>query len=373
MSILASQATNKTLTSNTSTRALQNPPWIISMSEDSRISLIACYCVLLLLAVFGNSSVVAIVCKNRQMQTTMNFLIVNMAVSDLAGSLVTIPRKLSVLSILSYEFDAPDILGKILCKLCPFIRDVSITISIESMVAIALDRFLAVVYPMRSKPRILNMKFMIPLTWFAGSAMFSLNIVLFELKSFQEIHLCLNEWPVSFLIAREAYYGAFITLSFIVPTVALTALYFTIVCKIKSQAIPGQRSLEYLARRRKQNTNIIKLSAAIVLTFFVCWLPHHTLGALMTFVWKGKLPKSVGPFFDIISETIEFVSFMSFATNPVICLTFSSKYKDCMKKLILIPDLFSKQRQGVLNVNTQRPTNISQEMITLSMTNLTVT
>lgn len=373
MSIASVPATNKTLTFNASTLGLQDPPWIISMPEDSRISLMACYSVLLLLAVLGNSIIVAIVCKNRQMQTTMNVLIVSTAVSDLAGSIVTITRKLSILSTLSTEFHVTGILGKIICKLCPFIRDVSITISIESMVAIAFDRFFAVVYPMRSKPRILNTKFMVPLTWFVGSAIFSLNFVLYEFISLERVHICKYEWPPSLLQVREAYFGAFTILTFILPTVVLTVLYFTIVCNLKSHGIPGQQSFEHIARRRKQNTNIIKMSAAIVLTFFLCWLPHHTIGVLMTFVWKGKPPKSVGPFFNILSETITFLSFISFATNPVICLTFSSKYRNCMKKLILIPGLFSKRRQDVLNVNTQRSTNISQEMITLSVTNLTMT
>lgn len=317
------------------------------MPENSRILLMACYSVLSLLTVLGNSSIVAIVCKNRQMQTTMNFLIVNMAVSDLAGSLVTIPRRVSVLSTLSYEFHVSGILGEILCKICPFIRDVSITISIESIVAIAFDRFFAVVYPMRSKPRVLNMKFLIPLTWLLGSAIFSLNFVLYELISLEQVHICKYEWPPGLLGARKAYFGAFAILTFLLPTIVLAALYLTIIWKIKSQAIPGQQSFEHIARRRQQNTNIIKISAAIVVSFFVCWMPKHTVGILMIFVWEGKPPKNIMPFFGTISESISFLSFLSFATNPIICLTFSSKFRQCMKNVSFLPNLFSKRRQHV--------------------------
>ena len=68
-----------------------------------------------------------------------------MAISDFAFRLTGIPLKLVETVSGSRQWPISDTLGLITCKLKWYFKDVSITVSVESLVWIALDRFVAVV------------------------------------------------------------------------------------------------------------------------------------------------------------------------------------------------------------------------------------
>ena len=56
---------------------------------------IFCYCVVLLVSVFGNSLLIAIIKKNKRLGTITNYLIVNMAVSDIVITVLAVPRQIT--------------------------------------------------------------------------------------------------------------------------------------------------------------------------------------------------------------------------------------------------------------------------------------
>ena len=82
------------------------------------------------------------------MRKPINFLIANMAISDLLSSIFVIPPEIQMLYIDSWLIGGP--LGQALCKLTYFLTNVSTAVSIQSLVLIAVDRFGAVVYALRS-------------------------------------------------------------------------------------------------------------------------------------------------------------------------------------------------------------------------------
>ena len=68
--------------------------------------------------------------------------------SDLLYQIFLIPHKLTELYAGFWLISGP--LGETLCKLAHFLRDVSFAVSIQSLVLIKVDRFGAVVFPLRS-------------------------------------------------------------------------------------------------------------------------------------------------------------------------------------------------------------------------------
>ena len=71
-----------------------------------------------------------------------------MVSSDLLYPIFSIPFKLSLLH--DNSFLIGDQLGQALCKLVPFFGNVSFVVSIHNLILIAVDRFGAVVFPLRS-------------------------------------------------------------------------------------------------------------------------------------------------------------------------------------------------------------------------------
>ena len=114
-----------------------------------------------------------IVYKTPNLRKPINYFIANMASSDLLFPIFWIPWNLSHLHT-NYSFLIGGQLGQALCKLVPFFSDVSFVVSIQNLILIAVDRFGAVVFPLRS-PLIRSKlcPFFILVTWIVAVAISS--------------------------------------------------------------------------------------------------------------------------------------------------------------------------------------------------------
>ena len=77
----------------------------------------------------------------------INYFVANMAMSDLLYSIFWLPWRLSLMHTKSWLIGGQ--FGDTLCKLVPFFGDVPMIVSVQNLVLIAVDRFGAVVFPLR--------------------------------------------------------------------------------------------------------------------------------------------------------------------------------------------------------------------------------
>ena len=117
-------------------------------STASKIGGTVTLCLIFVVSLVANSLIVMIVYKTPNLRKPINFFIANMASSDLLYPIFSIPFKLSHLHDNSFLIGGQ--LGQALCKLVPFFGDVSFVVSIQNLILIAVDRFGAVVFPLRS-------------------------------------------------------------------------------------------------------------------------------------------------------------------------------------------------------------------------------
>ena len=127
----------------------------------------------------------------------MNYFIANMASSDLLYPIFSIHFKLSILHANSFLIGGQ--LGQALCKLLPFFGDVSFVVSIQNLILIAVDRFGAVVFPLRS-PLIRSKlcPFFILATWMFAIVFISPDLLAFELAEYPEGVRCVRRWKKVF-------------------------------------------------------------------------------------------------------------------------------------------------------------------------------
>ena len=62
-------------------------------------------------------------------------------------------------------------------------------------------------------------------------------------------------------------------LFFYIPFVVLVILYSIILIKLKNQVHPGEQSASVEEQRTRRNRNVLKMTIAIVVAFFICWIP----------------------------------------------------------------------------------------------------
>ena len=106
------------------------------------------YCLIFVVSLVGNSCIGIIVYETKTLRKPINIFIVNMAMSDLLVPLTFIPKE--VAKLYQYSWIVSGVIGNALCKLIPFLFEVSFTVSVQSLILIAVGRFGAVVCSLRS-------------------------------------------------------------------------------------------------------------------------------------------------------------------------------------------------------------------------------
>lgn len=333
--------TNDSMNTSNSTRSFLD--W--ENNEMLRITDIIWYAIVGVSSLVGNTTLAIIVLKNRHMRSATNKLILNMAFSDLAIVLVVIFPHLRIY-ISKSQFHLEGHIGNMYCKFIPFVRDCSMTVSILSIIAVALERFFAVVYPLRVKPRLLETKFVIPLTWLISTASFGMYFYIHKLEGTRcHQNNQFNQSSMSLFVAVSF---------FIVPLVFLTIIYSIIVWKLKHCNRPGHPTTQSEISRRKRNKNVAKLGIFIVASFFIFWCPYHTLLLIRFFYWKRQPPENVLRQLYVAYWVTSLLSYTSVASNPFVCMVCSSNFRQCFVKMFKSSNSVSTTNRDMLELRCQR-------------------
>ncbi|CAH3152769.1 unnamed protein product [Porites lobata] len=255
-----------------------------------------------------------------------------MASSDLLYPIFLMPWKLSFLHTNTFLIGGQ--LGQALCKLVPFIISVSFVVSSQNLILIAVDRFGAVVFPLRS-PLIRSKlcPFFIIATWIVAAAVSSPDLFTYELVEYPEGTWCVQKWKKAF--GESSSFASFVLAYYIlfiyIPVLLLVILYSIIVIKLKTQAHPGEQSANSQQQRDRRNRNVLQMSIVIVTVFVFCCLPY-SINFLITQYQDTFTHLSCS--FWIYKKVILYVANAYCAINPVICFIFSSNYRNALKRLI---------------------------------------
>ena len=284
------------------------------------------YCLVFVVSLLGNSFIAIIVYKTRSLRKPINFFILNMAISDLLSVMLLFPRELTYLFADLWIISGP--LEKALCKLVNFAITVSVAVSIQSLILIAVDRFGAVVLPLRS-PLISSKRFILG-TWIVTLPLAWPYVFAWKVTKYQGQLICRIRWEAA---TRDStllknYFIAGYIVFFYIPTILLAILYSIIVIKLKSQLIPGEQSAIAEQQRAKRNGNVLKMAIAIVFGFVLCWMPYN-IDILLFYFEQDSLPCG----FFIFRGITWFMAVSNCAVNPCICFLFSTNYRTALKRL----------------------------------------
>ena len=100
-------------------------------------------------AFIGNILVMTVVYKTPSLRTSTNYNYVNMAVSDFLSSLTLWPLYLTDEIITQRGSLIKGPMATVGCKVGVYVRVVSTSVSILSLVLIATDRYFAIVFPLK--------------------------------------------------------------------------------------------------------------------------------------------------------------------------------------------------------------------------------
>ncbi|XP_022806988.1 RYamide receptor-like [Stylophora pistillata] len=217
----------------------------------------------------GNIFIGLVVCKTKTPRKPINFFVLNMAMSDLLFPIFLLPRIVTRLYVDTWLIKGP--LGEAMCKIFSYSIEVSILVSIQSMLLVAVDRFVDVVFPLRSP--LISSKLcclFILATWIISLAMKSPDFFAWKLVENRNGPACKLQWKEAFgeSLPFESYMLALTVVFWFIPLVLITTLYITIVYKIKSQKTQGEQTVNVREQGLQRERNVLKTSVAVVFQYF---------------------------------------------------------------------------------------------------------
>ncbi|VVC39653.1 Neurokinin receptor,GPCR, rhodopsin-like, 7TM,G protein-coupled receptor, rhodopsin-like [Cinara cedri] len=318
---------------------------------------------MLIVAIVGNSIVIWIVTAHRRMRTVTNCYMVSLSISDL------LMASLNCLPNFIYMLNSDWAFGLELCMASNFIAYWTVASSVFTLVAITLNRYMAIVHPLRHRRSKTRTQTILVLIWLI-SVFLAIPCILYsniKTKRYMNGELrraCYMLWPdgrYPHSKTEYIYNIMFLCVTYIIP-LAVMAVCYTIMGK----ELWGSKTIGQMTQRHadsiKSKRKVVRMFAVVVMIFLICWFPYHTY---FVYAYHNK---------NIVVKTYVQDLFLSFywlamsnsMVNPVIYYWMNPRFRAYFKLIICYCGGLRKSDKVSIDLNVIRMNGESQYYLTRS-------
>lgn len=319
---------------------LENSP---RESEAIRAVKMTLYATIFITGIIGNTLVCLVVCRQQRLRTSTNFYIMNLAVADLAVTIVCIPFDVAVQE---NGYNWP--FGAFLCHVIYPIMTMCTFASVGTLTAIAYNRYTAISRPMRIQAGRKRAKITIAAIWSLSFVFVLPYISVLTQKNSR----CVEKW--STLHGRLYTWFIFI-FQYIIPLSIISLAYVKIAIQLRinrNNLTPAHRVQD------RDVTKVVRMMVVVVLIFAVCMLPNHILWLLSDF---DKDFPGAGRKVYVWGEILIYANS---CTNPIvysICIEeFRLAFKAYITKCCRVSDEDVRPVRNILERISMREKSVSQ-------------
>ncbi|XP_044733556.1 histamine H2 receptor [Chrysoperla carnea] len=318
--------------------------------KNLNIPYAVCEMIVALVAVIGNAMVIHVFRKERRLHRRTNYYIVSLAVADFLVGLLGIPFAILASVGLPRNLHACLLTVSLLVVLC--------TISIFCLVAVSVDRYWAILYPMgysrtvRTKTAIV----IISICWVAGTFVGFLPLLGWN-AGWENGNNCLFVKVMDYSYLVFLYFATIIT-----PSLLLALFYahiYHVILKQLRQIVtvnpsPGHRGsslrahsgtmLRVLGAAQKREVKATQNLSIIVLFFIVCWMPLYTINCVQAFCRTCEVS-------ELVMKSCIILSHMNSAGNPLLYAYHLRDFRAALKHFLY--SLLHIQEEPVVNIYEQ--------------------
>lgn len=204
---------------------LEVDPLVCCQPGSERVIVIVLYALVILTGCPGNALVIVAVLKNRdQFRNTTNLFVLNLSVADLLFLVFCVPFHVVIYTTSDWPF------GESVCRLIHLVQYLSMVASIFTLVAMSVDRFMAVGYPIRTKHlRTPSVALAVSVgIWVASLAIASPWPVVYTVRTYDDlgpdpVEVCADDWG-DFRALRPFYFLSLFFVSYALPLIAISVL-----------------------------------------------------------------------------------------------------------------------------------------------------
>uniref|UniRef100_A0A8D2LYQ6 Neuropeptide FF receptor 2 n=1 Tax=Varanus komodoensis TaxID=61221 RepID=A0A8D2LYQ6_VARKO len=289
------------------------------------------YLFIFLPCMIGNGVVCFIILRNKHMRTVTNLFILNLAVSDLLVGIFCMPTTLLDSIISGWPF------GNIVCKMNGMVQGISVSASVFTLVAIAVDRFRSIVYPFKQKLTLWTAVVIIIVIWVLAVAIMCPSAVMLKVEEEENyrvvlgygnktspVYWCREAWPNQDM--RKIYTTVLFANIYLAPLSLIVIMYARIGITLFNIATPacGKQGQERHSVYKKK-LKVIKMLIIVALLFILSWLPLWTLAMLSDYAELSERQLYIINIY--VYPFAHWLAFFNSSVNPIIYGFFNENFR----------------------------------------------
>lgn len=293
--------------------------------QRSQIGSVIAYYVMIVLSLVGNTVVIKAIKRiGRNLRRQVHYLfILNLSVADLLFALEMAPM-IYVHMLSGGTWHIRGRFGEFLCQFDVFLSAVLILTSNLTILAIAVEMFLGIFFPLKTLVSKKRAYFIIAATWFVSGCY---GAPLFSFAHLKAHGIGDAVCFVGITSEEVVQWFIFQTLLLAAGFVITLALYSAIGVKLWLLKAPGFQFHEVQRKGRAKKAKAVKMLAMLVFVFYISFIPFWIQQLSLHFGFYDKLT----PYYRTISA---FLMLCNGTVNPVIYSAYNKDIRDEFKSLI---------------------------------------
>ncbi|KFB44300.1 AGAP001379-PA-like protein [Anopheles sinensis] len=305
--------------------------WItFSFSYRFRVA----YALVFIVGLLGNISVVIVVKKSTMMRSPTNRFIVNLAYADLLVNFLCLP-----FTLIGNLYPAW-ILGVFFCKGVSYLQGVSVSASVNTLMAISIERCCAISFPISGTITTRQYRLIVSIIWFIALSINLPWLAIYLIASpnsrssyYPLALICTELWPTP---ASESWYFLFANLFFcyLGPLIVISICYVIIWKNVAYRNLPR----EMIINRKndvfnRSKVKVIKMVFVVIITFAISWLPLYAIFCFVKFAGDLVYDDAVQSFILTILPVAQWLGASNSCINPILYAFMNRKFRAGFKKL----------------------------------------
>lgn len=311
------------------------------MLSAAEIAIRTAFSIVTVTGVVGNIFVCLVILLNKPMRTPMNYLLVNLAISDMILLIFFTPTFIFKGAFKHPTGTAGDIL-------CVFVTGESFAwmggyASASFLVAIAIERYYAVTKPENDVSITKdNLKVLVVSCWLFSLAW---NAIGFAVKRYDDANgFCHMEWPEPY--SFKVYSALSYYVLGVVPITTMCVLYARVVHTLWFKREVLQVNNQDVERRKRKK--VTKMVLIVSLIYALSWIPELTIFLLVAYA-PWSLNGAIA-----YPATVAMVTFNS-AVNPIIYSFHNERFRKHLINLLCCRR--TSVRVNVMDTRSRQPTD----------------
>ncbi|XP_007536326.1 galanin receptor type 1 [Erinaceus europaeus] len=297
------------------------PAW--SLGPENLVAL-AAFGLIFTLGVLGNALVIVVLSRRRpgRPRGPTELFVLNLSVADLAYLLCCVPFQAVVYARPTWE------LGAFACKASHYVFTVSMLVSVFTLAAMAVDRYVAVVLARRAPGLRVARNALRGLgcIWALSLGMAAPVAAHQRLLHHQPGNLtfCWEQWPDP--RHKKAYVLCTFLLGYLLPLTLICFCYAKVLTHLHSNLKNMSKKSE--ASKKKTTQTVL----VVVVVFGVSWLPHHVVHLWAEF---GAFPLTPASF--LLRVAAHCLAYSNSSVNPIIYAFLSENFRKAYRQVCSCP------------------------------------